>query len=163
MSRLRNRLGSAVACAWLGLLSPGALSGCIFDLTDPAGDDDVSADDDDDACTDGDCVYLDPDHACACHDPCCDIDCSPAPGGSCAVSCSEDSACGVTCGEAGDCTVSCAGSTSCEVDCLDATCTVNCPDSECVVHNCDFPWTCTVSCGEGGVMPTQQGDDWVCP
>ncbi len=152
--------------AWIGVLGLAlapTVPGCLFDLV-PGDDDDTStADDDDDACTVGDCVFLEGDHACACHDDCCDIDCEADPGASCAVSCSEDSACGVHCGESGDCTVSCAGSLSCEVDCTSATCTVNCPDSQCVVHNCDFPWTCTVSCGEGGVLPTQQGDDWVCP
>ena len=147
---------------WLSMAAALAIGGCLFGVSQP-GDDDDDSTADDDACSGGDCVYLSPDHACACHDECCDIDCQPDVGGSCAVSCDVDSECAVDCGEGGDCTVSCAGSTFCEVDCRETTCTVNCPDSSCVVHNCDLPWTCTVSCGEGGVLPTQQGDDWVCP
>ncbi len=147
----------------LGLSLALTGAGCIFGVGEPGDDDDSTAAGDDDTCSDGDCVFLAPDHACACHDECCDIACQPDPGGSCAVSCDEESECAVDCGEGGDCTVSCAGSVFCEVDCRETTCTVNCPDSSCVVHNCDFPWTCTVSCGAGGVVPTQQGDDWVCP
>lgn len=42
------------------------------------------------------------------------------------------------------------------------TCAVNCHESGCVVHNCDLPMFCVVTCGDGG-LPTQSGDDWICP
>lgn len=137
---------------------------CFVVLPDGAfeDDDDVSDDDTSGGCTDGDCILHEGDHACQCTDDCCEIECQPDEGASCATSCAEGSDCTVDCGVAGDCGVSCDSAAFCEVDCRDATCTVNCPDSHCVVHNCDFPLECAVSCGDGG-LPEQQGDDWVCP
>jgi hypothetical protein len=165
---MRNRLDRTLRGVLVfTLMLETALLGvsCFIVLPDDVLDDDDDAADDDDAggCTDGDCILHEGDHACQCTDDCCDIQCQPDEGFSCATSCAEGTDCSVDCGVAGDCSVSCASTASCEVDCQSATCTVNCPDASCVVHNCDFPFECTISCGDGGVLPEQQGDDWVCP
>ncbi len=161
--RLDRVLRGFLVATLLAELTMVALA-CIVVLPDVELDDDdwVADDDASDGCTDGDCILHEGDHACQCTDECCEIECEPDEGLSCATSCAEDTDCAVDCGVAGDCSVSCASAASCEVDCRAATCSVNCPDSHCVVHHCDFPLECTVSCGDG-TPPEQQGDDWVCP
>jgi len=109
------------------------------------------------------CVELGPDYACQCDCESCDIECDTEADGSCAVACGVDHDCAVTCEGSDDCSVSCPDTSFCEVDCGGTnTCSVNCPVSGCVVRNCEFPMYCAVTCGDGGV-PTQVGDDWICP
>jgi len=129
-------------------------------------DDDLLGLDDDDSavgCTDGDCVYVDPDYACQCADDCCEIGCMAELEGSCSTACGSGTECVVDCAGSDDCSVSCPDSAWCEVDCTETnTCAVNCPATGCVVHGCAFPMYCAVTCGDGG-LPSQSGDDWICP
>jgi hypothetical protein len=181
------QLRPIIARSMLAVVPALAVAITACNLSFPDDDDDVAGVlDDDDAgggCSDGTCVYLDPDYACQCNDDCCEVECAPGgPEGSCAVACAEETACAVQCDGMEDCAVSCPSAESCAVDCTGTdtctvncseqacdvdcgdtgSCAVNCHESGCVVHNCDLPMYCVVTCGDGG-LPTQSGDDWVCP
>lgn len=159
---------SSALRTWLVVVvcTPASLACLDFDFSDLLDDEALQGGDglmgDGDPCG-GYCVELGSDYACQCDCDRCDIECDTEADGSCAVACGEDHECAVTCEGSDDCSVSCPDTSLCEVDCGGTnTCSVNCPESGCVVHNCEFPMYCAVTCGDGGI-PTQVGDDWICP